>query len=104
MPDLPWIKLVPITTVDGVTSDVAVTDTDGFLAAYATDDNTFWACDPGHIRNVLDAMIDYAQRLRTELARHGWGDFHYARIHDSQEPRIVALLAEYPALGPPEHT
>jgi hypothetical protein len=34
------------------------TDVDGFLRAYAIDNNTFWRCDQGHIMNVLDELID----------------------------------------------
>ena len=100
----PWLKSVMIGRADGSEVLVDVTDVDGFLAAYAADDNVFWRADQGHVQNVLDAMIDYAQRLRTELARHGWGDLHYTPQGAPQDPAIVALLAEHPALGPPEHT
>jgi len=31
---------------------------DGWLAAYAEDDNTFWRTDSGHIMNVVDALIE----------------------------------------------
>jgi hypothetical protein len=41
------------------------TNVDGFLAAYAEDDNTFWRTDHGHIMNVLDAVLD---RLADEQA------------------------------------
>jgi hypothetical protein len=34
------------------------TDVDGWLAAYAQDDNTFWRTESGHIMNVVDALIE----------------------------------------------
>lgn len=37
------------------------TNVDGFLAAYAEDDNIYWLASPGHVQNVLDELID---RLR----------------------------------------
>jgi hypothetical protein len=43
------------------------TNVDGWLAAYAEDDNTFWRTETGHIMNVVDALIerlDDAARLR----------------------------------------
>jgi len=40
------------------------TNVDGFLAAYAADDNTFWRCDLGHIMNVLDDLIDRLDEQR----------------------------------------
>lgn len=36
---------------------------------------------------------DFADRLAAELARHGWGDFHYGE--QPQDPAIVALLDEH---------
>lgn len=54
----PWIKLVEITNVHGDTANVEATDVDGFLAAYAEDDNVFWRCEPGHIMNVVDELLD----------------------------------------------
>jgi hypothetical protein len=42
------------------------TNVEGFLAAYAEDDNTFWRAAQGHIMNVLDDAID---RLET-ATRH----------------------------------
>jgi hypothetical protein len=72
---------------------------DRWLDAYAADDNTFWASDSGHHQNVIDELIDYCQRLRAELARHGWGDMHYTPAGAPQDPAIVALLAEHPALN-----
>ena len=39
------------------------TNVDGFLAAYAADDNTFWRADYGHIQNVLDELIDRQSAL-----------------------------------------
>lgn len=71
-PDLPpWL-----------TDDYA-TDVDGFLSAYAEDDNTFWCMDSGHAMNVIDVLLDridalaaqrdaardIAVRLEGELAR-----------------------------------
>jgi hypothetical protein len=100
----PWVKTISIVNVKGETVDVDATDVDGFLAAYAKDDNTFWACDSGHIQNVLDEMIDYAERLRSELARHGWGDFHYTPQGAPQDAAIVALLGEHPSLRTDEVT
>lgn len=40
------------------------TNVDGWLAAYAEDDNTFWRTDTGHIMNVVDELIDRLERLR----------------------------------------
>jgi hypothetical protein len=40
-------------------------------------------------------LIDYARRLRAELRRHGWGDFHYTPQGAPQDPAIVALLSEH---------
>jgi hypothetical protein len=34
------------------------TDVDGFLAAYAKDDNVFWKVDTGHLQNVIDTLIE----------------------------------------------
>jgi len=34
------------------------TNVDGWLAAYADDDNTFWRTEQGHIMNVVDELID----------------------------------------------
>ena len=34
------------------------TNVNGWLAAYADDDNTFWRTDTGHIMNVVDALIE----------------------------------------------
>lgn len=46
MPDEPWEN------ADGSTN------VDGFLKAYAEDDNTFWRAETGHIQNVLDTLLD----------------------------------------------
>lgn len=45
------------------------------------------------LREELDSLGEYTERLRMELSQHGWGDFHYQTIH-RQDPAIVALLAE----------
>jgi hypothetical protein len=43
------------------------TNVDGFLDAYAEDDNVFWATPQGHIQNVLDAMIErYEETLEVD--------------------------------------
>ena len=34
------------------------TNVDGWLAAYADDDNNFWRTDRGHIMNVVDELIE----------------------------------------------
>lgn len=34
------------------------TNVDGWLTAYAEDDNTFWRTEQGHIMNVVDALIE----------------------------------------------
>ncbi len=34
------------------------TNVEGFLTAYADDNNTFWRAEQGHIQNVLEALID----------------------------------------------
>jgi hypothetical protein len=34
------------------------TNVDGWLVAYAEDDNTFWRTEQGHIMNVVDELID----------------------------------------------
>jgi hypothetical protein len=33
------------------------TNVDGWLTAYAEDDNTFWRTESGHIMNVVDELI-----------------------------------------------
>jgi hypothetical protein len=38
-------------------NDDGSTNVEGFLAAYAADDNTFWRAETGHIQNVLDELI-----------------------------------------------
>lgn len=50
------------------------TDVDGFLAAYAEDDNTFWRMESGHAMNVIDELIGrleeqnpLAQMMATQL-------------------------------------
>lgn len=46
-------------------------------------------------KNVLhevERLKDLNGRLMEELAKHGWGDFHYGP--QDQDPNIVALLEE----------
>lgn len=61
-------------------------------------------CDPAPIRGVRYALMseaadrlaelsDFTERVVTELAKHGWGDFHYG--DQPQEPEIVAPIEEY---------
>jgi hypothetical protein len=45
------------------------------------------------LRDEHDALGEYTERLRMELSRHGWGDFHYGGL-PIQDPDIVALLNE----------
>lgn len=45
------------------------TNVDGWLAAYAADDNTFWRTEPGHIMNVVDELID---RLEVSQGTRRW--------------------------------
>jgi hypothetical protein len=45
-----------------LTSDGS-TDVDAFLAAYAKDDNVFWAVEQGHIQNVLDTLIERLEEV-----------------------------------------
>lgn len=40
------------------------TDVDGWLAAYADDDNTFWRTPQGHIMNVVDELIGRIEDAR----------------------------------------
>jgi len=94
----PWIKPVMIGRADGTETLVDVTDVDGFLTAYRTDDNVFWRAEQGHVQNVLDELVDHCRRLRAELAKHGWGDLHYTPAGAPQDPAITALLAEHPVL------
>jgi hypothetical protein len=42
------------------------TNVDGWLLAYAADDNTFWRTESGHIMNVVDALIE-----RLDVPKHG---------------------------------
>jgi hypothetical protein len=39
------------------------TNVDGFLAAYAEDNNDFWRADKGHIMNVLDEVLDRLENM-----------------------------------------
>lgn len=41
----------------------------------------------------FESLGEYTERLRMELSRHGWGDFHYDSSL-TQDPNIVALLNE----------
>lgn len=41
---------------------------------------------------LLQRDRQHKQLLRTELAKHGWGDFHYGE--QPQDPNIVRLLEE----------
>jgi hypothetical protein len=50
--DPKWAEKFPWVSNDGSTN------TDGFLAAYQKDDNTFWRVDTGHLQNVIDELID----------------------------------------------
>lgn len=77
---LPWLKTIEVVNVDGVATPVEVTDVDGFLATYATDDNAFWRCEPGHIMNVVDELIDRLSFKEQQL--------------QSAEETIVALANE----------
>ena len=53
------------------------TNVDGWLAAYAEDDNTFWRTEQGHIMNVVDELIErldddqhrFRRRFRNALSR-----------------------------------
>lgn len=45
------------------------TDTDGFLAAYAKDDNIFWWMDSGHAQNVIDTLIERLEENDAKWAR-----------------------------------
>ena len=42
------------------------TDVDGFLEAYADDENAFWRAEQGHIKNVLDELIERLDQLHAE--------------------------------------
>jgi len=42
------------------------TNVDGWLAAYAADNNNFWRTDTGHIMNVVDALIERLDVWETE--------------------------------------
>jgi hypothetical protein len=50
--DPPWIN------PDGSTN------VDGWLDAYARDDNTFWRTESGHIMNVIDELIGRLEDVR----------------------------------------
>jgi hypothetical protein len=39
------------------------TNVDGFLDAYAEDDNIFWRVELGHIQNVLDALVERIEEM-----------------------------------------
>lgn len=59
------------------------TDVDGFLAAYAEDDNTFWRMEHGHAQNVIDELIDRLAKSEAATA---------AAVRTEQE--FSSLLAE----------
>lgn len=44
------------------------TDVDGFLDAFAKDDNTFWRMEPGHALNVIEELIERITRTKAEDA------------------------------------
>jgi hypothetical protein len=44
------------------------------------------------LRAEVERLLDHRARLREELAKHGWGDFHYG--DQGQDPAVVALLEE----------
>ena len=51
------------------------TDVAGFLAAFAEDDNTYWRAGPGHVLNVLDALLDRIADYDRDVAEaeaRGW--------------------------------
>jgi hypothetical protein len=44
------------------------------------------------MRALVLTLQDHRARLREELAKHGWGDFHYG--DQGQDPAVVKLLEE----------
>lgn len=73
-----WLRGMPVTGINGDGMEIAV--------AQALD-------EIDRLRAEITAEREFADRLGTKLARHGWGDFHYS-TELVQEPRIVALLHE----------
>jgi hypothetical protein len=76
------------------------TNTDGFLAAYQKDDNTFWRVDTGHLQNVIDELIErLAADERDALVML---DSHVAALA-AAEQRIVAMQQILDVLGAQEN-
>lgn len=42
------------------------TNTDGFLKAFAENDNTFWRMEPGHALNVIEELIERLESLQSQ--------------------------------------
>lgn len=51
------------------------------------------ASRPANVRALIERLQEQKELLRTELAKHGWGDFHYD-VGTVQDPAIVQLLEE----------
>jgi len=46
------------------------TNVEGFLEAYAENDNVFWYADTGHVQNVIDDLIARHEALRGAVLAH----------------------------------
>lgn len=46
----------------------------------------------GHLEGERDRLLRHREALREELAKHGWGDFHYG--DQGQDPEVVRVLKE----------
>jgi hypothetical protein len=77
------------------------TNVDGWLAAYAEDDNTFWRTEPGHIMNVVDELIDRlgepAGKEHHELAAACCARWRASRVEVHTAP------VEHVCSRPPQH-
>jgi hypothetical protein len=54
------------------------TNVDGWLAAYADDNNNFWRTAQGHIMNVVDELIDRSESKFDDRDHVKW---HLAQTH-----------------------
>lgn len=45
------------------------TNVDGFLKAFAKDDNTFWRMESGHAKNIIEELIERMEQKDLEAAK-----------------------------------
>lgn len=70
------------------------TNVDGFLKAYAKDDNNFWRADSGHHQNVIDELIERAdlERQKREVVEKE-SAFLINKIADEKDEKIQHLTS-----------